>query len=439
MGAAAAVIDIVHGCASAFSSVVEAPLWALTDKEVTWLMGEVQVARSGLDELESRLIRLAEEREIPRAAGAASTTAWVGQVAGVSRPAAARAVSTARMVDSSCEPTRRAWGAGRICAEQVRVIVRALEKLPDWCGDDERADAQARLIALAIEHDLDDLKRLANRIVEVIDPDGADELLGERLHREELRAWDATRFQMRRRGDGTTRGLLVIPDADADVLRAAVEGLAAPRRKRFIAARHGLAVDDVMSLPHDQRLGLAFIELVNHLPADSLPQAGGLAATVAVTVDIDVMRTGAGTARTSGGTDMSGRRAQRMACNAHLVAIYLDNESKVLDLGTSRRLYDRHQRLVLAIRDQGCCWAGCDRPPAFCEARHLNFWSEDGPTDLDNAALFCFFHHHLLHEGDWQACMGADGIVEVIPPARVDPHRTPRRHARFTKLRPRAA
>ena len=84
-----------------------------------------------------------------------------------------------------------------------------------------------------------------------------------------------------------------MPDADADILRAAVEGLAAPRRKRFTAERHGLSVDDVMSLPHSQRLGLAFVELVNHLPADSLPQHGGLAATVAVTVPVTLGAEGA--------------------------------------------------------------------------------------------------------------------------------------------------
>ncbi|MEJ7635804.1 DUF222 domain-containing protein [Aeromicrobium sp.] len=439
MTAPAGVIDIVHGCATAFPELVEAPLWALTDDQVATLMGQVQVARSGLEELESRLIRLAEEREIPRAAGAASTTAWVSQVSGLSKPAAARIVSTARMIDESCDPTRRAWASGELTSEHVRVICAALDKLPDWFGLEERMAAQIQLIGLAGGLDLDGLRKAAHHAVEVIDPDGADELLGEQLLREEARAWDATRLEMRRRGDGTTRGTFVMPDADVDILRAAVEGLAAPRRKRFTAQRHGLSVDDVMSLPHVQRLGLALVELVNHLPADSLPQHGGLAATVAVTVPIDVMRSGFGTGRTTGGTEISGRRAQRLACNATLVALYLDSESKALDLGTSKRLYDRHQRLVLAIRDQGCCWAGCDRPPSFCEAHHLNFWSEDGPTDLDNAALFCFFHHHLLHEGDWQARMAGDGVVEVIPPARVDPERIPRRHARFTQLSPRAA
>jgi hypothetical protein len=175
-----------------------------------------------------------------------------------------------------------------------------------------------------------------------------------------------------------------------------------------------------------------------HLPGESLPQAGGLAATVAVTIDVDDLRTAAGTATNTSGTTMSAARAQRMACNAHLVALLLDGDSKVIDHGTTKRLYDRHQRLILSTRDGGCVFPRCDRPPAWCEAHHLNFWSEGGPTDLDNAALLCHFHHHLVHEGRWTARMAPDGIVEITPPPDIDPHQTPQRHSRFATQRPRA-
>ncbi len=44
--------------------------------------------------------------------------------------------------------------------------------------------------------------------------------------------------------------------------------------------------------------------------------------------------------------------------------------------------------------------------------------------------MVCPRHHHLAHQ-DWQIRIAADGIPEVIPPARIDPTRTPRRHHRF--------
>ena len=117
----------------------------------------------------------------------------------------------------------------------------------------------------------------------------------------------------------------------------------------------------------------------------------------------------------------------------------MDGDSKILDTSPARRLHDRYQRHAIVKRDGGCCWKGCDKPPAWCEVHHPEPYGEGGPTTVDNGALFCFLHHHLLHDADWYARMAPDGIIEVVPPARIDPQRRPLRHARFTKLQPRAA
>ena len=50
---------------------------------------------------------------------------------------------------------------------------------------------------------------------------------------------------------------------------------------------------------------------------------------------------------------------------------------------------------------------------------------------MANGALFCFYHHHLMHNGEWWARMASDGIIEVIPPKRIDPEQKPMRHSRF--------
>lgn len=413
--------------------------WTLTGPEVREVAIAVQRARTSLDAVLSRLAGSAAQTGLPTDDGATSTTAWLANLTGISKPEAAKLVGLAKITTSNTETTRAAWASGQLSTDQARVIMKAIDALPDWCGDTERGDAETHLIALAAQHPLDDLQRLANRVLEVIDPDGADHAIGEKLRAEERRAWDATRMSLKRRGDGTTRGAFVIPDADADTLRAAIEGIIAPRRATTNAARLDLDLDGYKALPRDQKMGHAFTELITHLPKGALPQAGGLAATVAVTIDIDDLRTGQGTATNTSGTTISAAKAQRLACNAHLVALYLDSDSRVIDHGMARRLYDKHQRLILAIRDGGCVFPGCDRPPAWCEAHHINFWSEDGPTDIKNAALLCHFHHFLIHEGEWVAIMAPDGIVEIIPPARIDPDRRPRRHARFTQQQPRAA
>jgi hypothetical protein len=413
--------------------------WRLTGRELQRVAVELVMSRTAMDAALSRVAGSAESMGVAKDDGSASTTAWLSQVTGIGKGEASKLVSLAKVTSAETEATRAAWAAGDLSTDQASVIMKAVSALPEWCGEEERRDAEAHLIRLAGEYGLDDLKRLANRVLEVIDPDGADEELGRQLREQERRAFDATKLRMRRRGDGTTRGAFVIPDEIADTLRAAIEGVIAPRRNGANADFHQMGLDDWVGLPREQKMGHALTELIDHLPADALPQAGGLAATVAVTVDVDDLRTGHGVAHNSSGTDMSATKAQRLACNANLVALYLENGSRVIDHGMTRRLFDRHQRLALAVRDGGCVFPACDRPPAWCEAHHLNAWSEDGPTDLDNAALLCHFHHFLVHEGEWQARMGADGIVEVIPPTRVDPAQHPRRHARFLRQQPRAA
>jgi hypothetical protein len=412
--------------------------WTLTGSEVREVIKAVQTARTAMDSVMSRLAGCADDLGLPADDGATSATAWLAGVAGITKNAASRLVGLAKASTPETEATRAAWSAGALTTDQAAIIMKAINALPDWVDDRPRADAEAHLIALAAEHDLDGLQRLANRVLEVIDPDGFDEYLGEQLRRQEARGWARTRMELKKRGDGTTRGAFVVPDTDADTLRAALEGIIAPRRTGANATAFGMTEDSWTALPRDQKLGHAFTELINHLPTEALPLAGGLAATVAVTVDVDDLRTGQGVATNTSGTTMSAAQAQRMACNARLVALYLDSESRVIDHGMTRRLYDRHQRLILAARDGGCVFPSCDRPPAWCEAHHLSFWSENGPTDLDNAALLCHYHHHLVHEGEWAARMAPDGVVEIIPPSRVDPHQRPRRHSRFATQQPRA-
>jgi hypothetical protein len=41
----------------------------------------------------------------------------------------------------------------------------------------------------------------------------------------------------------------------------------------------------------------------------------------------------------------------------------------VLDVGRTRRLFVGALRHALELRDGGCAFPGCDRPPRWCQAR----------------------------------------------------------------------
>jgi len=407
--------------------------WKLTDEQLTTDLVGVFRARASLDELSARLVAAAEDRDLPRLGGASSTIVWLANLTGVSRGEARKIVEPARDLGEMVEETRRAWAAGTVTTEQATIICRAVNTLPDWVGEVERKAAQAMLLEQATRFAADDLRRLSNRIIEVIDPDGAEEQLGKQLDAEEQKAWGNTELTMWSAGHGMTRGRFVLPDVQASMLRSVLERLASPRRNApNIYDRDGEHSDAANgTLTHPQKLGRALCELIEHLPSEAMPQHGGLATTMTINIDLEALKAGLGTALLSTGDEMSAAQARRFACNASLIPMVLDGTSKILDLGMAKRLYDRYQRIALAKRDKGCVWKGCDRPTSWCESHHLTHWSQGGPTTLANGALFCFYHHHLLHNGEWGACMATDGIVEVIPPQRIDPQQRPLRHNRF--------
>ena len=73
--------------------------------------------------------------------------------------------------------------------------------------------------------------------------------------------------------------------------------------------------------------------------------------------------------------------AFRLACDCSVTRVLMRGESEVLDLGRSTRLASAAQHKALAIRDRGCVFPGCDRPPAWCNAHHLVWWEHGGLTD----------------------------------------------------------
>ncbi len=154
--------------------------------------------------------------------------------------------------------------------------------------------------------------------------------------------------------------------------------------------------------PYDVRLGHAFCSLLEHLDPHRLPIHGGDATNVVVTIDHDTLRTGLGLATTSTGEVITAGEARRLACTAGILPAVLDGNTRVLDLGRTQRLFTPAQRKALAIRDRHCRTDGCDIPAAWCEAHHETPWSQGGKTDLDNAVLYCSFHHHRAHDPTYQ-------------------------------------
>ena len=132
----------------------------------------------------------------------------------------------------------------------------------------------------------------------------------------------------------------------------------------------------------------------------------------------------------SGGT-LSAAELRRLACDAGITPLVLGGPSEVLDYGRTRRSFPQAPRRALVVRDRGCIAPGCDRAPADCDAHHQTEWDSGGPTDLDNGALLCPYHHQQIHRQGWQVRLARNGYPHLIPPASIDPTRRPRQHHRF--------
>lgn len=95
-----------------------------------------------------------------------------------------------------------------------------------------------------------------------------------------------------------------------------------------------------------------------------------------------------------------------------------------MNFGREQRLFTARQRAALAVRDGGCRFPGCEKPPSWCEAHHVDFWARDqGKTDLENGILLCRYHHMLMHNALWEI-LRRDGAFWVRPPAAIDSERT---------------
>ncbi|MFD0520409.1 HNH endonuclease signature motif containing protein [Paractinoplanes durhamensis] len=129
------------------------------------------------------------------------------------------------------------------------------------------------------------------------------------------------------------------------------------------------------------------------------------------------------------GTPISPAEARLLACDARIIPAVLGTAGQVLDVGRARRLFTGPIRRALILRDRGCCFPGCDRPPSWSEAHHIIPWADGGATALSNACLLCRHHHRAIHNTDWQVRLNPDGHPEFLPPPTLDPQRRPRRNA----------
>ena len=93
------------------------------------------------------------------------------------------------------------------------------------------------------------------------------------------------------------------------------------------------------------------------------------------------------------GGPVSAATADLIACDSTLTNVIVDFSGVPLDVGRAERLFTLAIRKALGVRDGGCAHPGCGRPVSWCDAHHIQPWSDGGSTSLDNGVLLCRLHH----------------------------------------------
>ncbi|MEV7984707.1 DUF222 domain-containing protein [Micromonospora sp. NPDC085948] len=409
LGALAQAGGAVDDCA-------ETALWGLSDDDLLASLDATQVLAQRLATIQLGLIRELDGRGLAVAQGASSTAVWLRERLRLSGRSARRLVQFAATLDAAPAAVRDALLSGAITVDQGRVVAETIAALPVEAGPEVADKATQLLVAWADRFDPTILSRLGERVLTHVAPDLADQAELKALQRATERAEARRHVTLSEQHNGQVRLSGNLDTETASLLREAIDPLCAPagaHDDRSPGQRRADALGEICRLA---------------LRTGELPDNGGDRPQLVVTVSLDglVNRVRAGTLET--GIRLTPGAVRRLACDANLLPAVLGGNSQVLDVGRQRRLFTGPLRRALVLRDGGCAFPGCDRPPRWCDGHHVRHWADGGTTALDNAVLLCGYHHRVVHRGDWAVRVAADGRPEFLPPRWLDPLRAPRRN-----------
>ncbi|MBO9520668.1 MAG: DUF222 domain-containing protein [Nocardioidaceae bacterium] len=396
-------VRALHGL---IDSMVEAES---LDGDYDGLLIEVDRAIRRLESFKLRVVAAADAARVADRTGLAGTSSWLARRTHADPAQSAADVRLATALDSS-RPCSEALSAGELSTEHAKVIVKATEQLPEGLDEASVAQVEQRLVEQATHLSPEQLRRAARRALAAVEDDRAavDAHEDQLLRSEEQAALAKARLTWHDNEDGTVSGYFTVPAAAAAILIRMVQSMTSPRRARLgaTAAQAGTPVER-RTWVHQN--GLAFVELLEHLPTDHLH--GKVAATVVATVELATLQAALGAAGLDSGERISAGDLRRLACSASILPAVMNGPSLPLDLGRSSRLFSEAQRLALATRHSTCAADGCERPFAWCELHHQHPWSHGGRTDLKDAIPVCGFHHRRIHDPSYIHRFGPDGIT----------------------------
>ena len=434
----------------------------LDGETVTDVLGRVDNLVAELDALRLQLVRQIEASEVWRHDLNGTANSWLRSQHGHDHRSAESALRAARAL-AAYPALRAAADAGLISRAHIDVIVAVGEATPT--RREHLAEFMSAFVEVAQHAPPSTLRKVMRRWADQIDPIS--------ICRDEADAHHRRYLHVNHVGDGVAldaffdhvQGRKVLAALNAALTaqyRAATRGAERTDASGGISASGGSVGDEPDSpmvgtrLATAQQRADAFIAgIIDPILANGeLPSTGGSRPMVTVIVPLerlerpchaptdprtlraDTAKLQGATAIVAAGVDadrlfslgsatvgvtngpgeslISSQAAQRLTCDCEIHRLVVDPDGLPLDVGRTMRTFPPHMRRALVIRDGGCVFPGCDRPPGWAEAHHIVHWAQGGKTSLDNAALLCSKHHHQVHAEGHTVEIGEDGRGRVL-------------------------
>lgn len=425
--------DRQPGRVTGLAGAAEPAPWSLPDEVLLAELSAVGAAASALRGRWLGLVAEAERRQLTLRTHSVPTASWLAAGTTHSARQARADVRLAGLLDDHA-PVGDALRAGRISTEQAAAIATGLEHLPDRLDRSQVEAVAEHLVQLADEFNPPALRRLVHHAVAVVAPEVVAEHDRASLER-------AERSQHRNRHvgwktdpeDGGLRFWGKLDAVNGELFKQHLAALASGQR----CADAAMGVE---TTPGQALADSLMLCLTHHAGCAGGPVKGGDHTRVVVTLDHDALRAALGAASLVESDELvTAAQVRHLACSAGLLPLVLDGESLPLDLGRSQRLFTPAQRVVLAVRDRGCSFPGCDRPPSDCEAHHgRDPWWRSGRTDVADGVLVCPHHHHLVEpnpnlpdERNWLIDFDGRGHPVFHSPVRSNGKRVVQQHHRY--------
>jgi hypothetical protein len=404
--------------------------------DATALLAADPSAHSG-PELSARLVALVRLQSVVEAAliatvdlwsgqqawtvdGARSGEAWLAQWAEQSLASAERLLDLAARL-RSLPVTASAFATGSLSRAKV-------DLLAGLAADDDLAEAfaadEAPLVAAATNLSVDEAARVLRSWRALVDTRG--------FTADAQRQWSERRVDLVQQPDGRWEGRVSFDAEGGAVVAAAIARIV---DDLFRTATPGVADADLGVPTVAQRQADAVVDLARRAfaapPDASLPrpllmvlldgrEAGpgeGDEPSPGGSPELSVLRTGVG--RVPGTGPIPRVAVERLSCDALVAAATVDDESSVVTSGLAVRTVTEAQLRALWVRDGGCVFPGCDRPPTGCDAHQIPAVDIEPTTEfaeLADLCLVCVPHHRLLHEGGFLVHRLADGRLPFTRP-----------------------